>query len=153
MNNKILSLKDLNNKHVKNPIIIGGCFDLIHIGHILFLKSAKNKKGSLVILLESDEFITHNKKRLPFHKQIQRAEILASLIYVDYVVLIPKIFKTQDYERILRKINPKLILAYENDEKIKNKIALAKKLSIKFEILKLKTSKYSSSYFLDLLKK
>ena len=41
----------------KGKVLVGGCFDVIHIGHIQFLKRAKSFGDCLIVLLESDENI------------------------------------------------------------------------------------------------
>ena len=41
----------------KTLIIGGGCFDILHLGHIKFLKNAKKQGKKLLILLESDESV------------------------------------------------------------------------------------------------
>ena len=59
---------------IKEPIVlVGGCFDILHFGHLMFLKNAKEEGKVLVVLLESDEFIKKFKHREPVHKQNERA--------------------------------------------------------------------------------
>lgn len=74
---------------IKNSVGVSGCFDILHIGHLHFLKEARAYGEQLIILLEGDEFIKKAKNRSSFHTQMERAEILSALRCVDYVVLLP----------------------------------------------------------------
>lgn len=108
-------------------VLVGGCFDLLHLGHIKFLKAAKKEGDILIIALESDKFIRKKKKREPFHSQQQRAEILVSLKSVDLVILLPyfcprnkkSLFK--NYLSLVKKISPKIIAVTENDPLLEDK--------------------------------
>jgi rfaE bifunctional protein nucleotidyltransferase chain/domain len=96
-------------------VLAGGCFDLLHIGHIEFLKNAK-KHGTLFILLESDESIKRLKGiKKPIIPIAERAEILASINYVDYVVPLSGIKTNEDYKRIISQIRPDFV-AVTNDD-------------------------------------
>jgi FAD synthetase len=105
----------------KHKVLVGGCFDVLHYGHLTFLKNAKNKNQILIIALESDDFITKVKKREPIHTQFQRAEILASLTIVDYVVLLPFMKSYDQYSKIVRDIQPQIIAVTKGDSQINNK--------------------------------
>ena len=70
-------------------VLAGGCFDIIHLAHIKFLKLAKEKGQFLALLLESDENIKQMKgKDRPVNNQITRAENLSKLGFVDYIILL-----------------------------------------------------------------
>jgi len=47
----------LAQREKKELILVGGCFDLLHYGHITFLKNAKLPNSFLLVALESDEYI------------------------------------------------------------------------------------------------
>jgi len=68
-------------------VFTNGCFDIIHIGHIRYLKEAKNLGDVLIVGLNSDKSVSAIKPGRPVNPQDQRAEVLASLEMVDYVVL------------------------------------------------------------------
>ncbi|MBI3343244.1 adenylyltransferase/cytidyltransferase family protein, partial [Candidatus Gottesmanbacteria bacterium] len=58
-------------------ILVGGCFDLLHYGHIRFLEEAKKLGDHLVVALESDENVRRMKgEGRPIHTQAQRKEML-----------------------------------------------------------------------------
>lgn len=91
-------------------VLVGGCFDILHYGHIHFLREAKKLGDHLIVALESDE----NLKRLkgstrPIHNQKQRKEILESLKFVDKVLLLPEMKTDSDYEKMVTKIAPHII--------------------------------------------
>jgi len=63
-----------------------GCFDIIHPGHIQYLKEAK-KLGYLIVSITSDKQFIREKKRKPVFTQQQRKEIIESISYVDKVII------------------------------------------------------------------
>ena len=71
----------------KKIVFTNGCFDIIHIGHIRYLKEAKALGDVLVIGLNSDKSVSIIKPDRPIIPQNQRAEILSSIEMVDYVTL------------------------------------------------------------------
>ncbi len=56
-------------------VLVGGCFDVLHYGHLEFLHEAKKQGKYLIVALEPDETIIKYKKRKPIHNQLQRAKI------------------------------------------------------------------------------
>jgi len=112
---KIVSLAKLSQtveQHAladKKTVLVGGCFDILHFGHLSFLTQAKEAGDLLVLLLESDEFIKTKKGKQPIHNQDQRAAILASLYQVDFVVLLPYLKTYREYLDVIKMIKPKLI--------------------------------------------
>ena len=57
-------------KKNKKTIICGGCFDILHIGHIEFLEIAKKQGGFLFVLLENDKNVKKIKgKERPINSQ------------------------------------------------------------------------------------
>lgn len=120
--NKILSVKEAIQiaEHVrkqgKSIVLAGGCFDILHIGHITFLEEAKEKGNILFVLLESDESISERKgDSRPINSQQTRAQVLAALEPVDYIVLLPPLCKNNDYDVIIGGINPNVIAITEGD--------------------------------------
>ncbi len=90
-------------KSGKKIVFANGCFDLIHVGHIRFLKSAKKKGDILVVGINSDSSTRKLKgKGRPIINEKQRAEILASFEFVDYVT----IFNEITVEKTLKILKP-----------------------------------------------
>jgi rfaE bifunctional protein nucleotidyltransferase chain/domain len=69
-------------------ILANGCFDLFHAGHIRYLRGAKSKGDILVVAINSDRSVRRLKgKGRPILRQAERAEILSSFSFVDYVTI------------------------------------------------------------------
>ncbi len=71
----------------KKIVFTNGCFDIIHIGHVRYLKQAKALGDMLVVGLNSDRSVSRIKPNRPINSQDHRAEVLSSLDMVDYVTL------------------------------------------------------------------
>lgn len=69
-------------------VFTNGCFDLLHVGHVRYLREARSCGDYLVIGLNSDRSIQSIKgEKRPILPQEQRAEVLAALEFVDLVVI------------------------------------------------------------------
>ncbi|EDP6837742.1 D-glycero-beta-D-manno-heptose-7-phosphate kinase [Campylobacter lari] len=78
-------VKLLQNQKV---VFTNGCFDIVHYGHIKYLEKAKKLGDILVVGLNSDESIKRLKgNSRPINLEFQRACMLASMYFVDYVVI------------------------------------------------------------------
>jgi D-beta-D-heptose 7-phosphate kinase/D-beta-D-heptose 1-phosphate adenosyltransferase len=100
-------LNIINNLKNKKIVFTNGCFDLLHIGHTRFLKSAKELGDILIIGLNSDLSIKSIKgKNRPINNQENRAELLLSLKYVDYVV----IFNEDTPFNLIKAIRPDILV-------------------------------------------
>ncbi len=65
-----------------------GCFDILHVGHLRYLQAAKKLGDILVIAINSDRSVQNLKgPERPIVPEDERAELLAGLACVDYVVL------------------------------------------------------------------
>lgn len=115
---RFLALRKSINKRI---ILVGGCFDVFHYGHLVFLKNSKAHGDMLVVLLESDGAILKKKKHKPVHSQIERAEILAAIEFVDYVIQIGPYEKYEEYMELVRKIKPAVIAVTKGDPQLDNK--------------------------------
>ncbi len=72
----------------KTIITTNGSFDILHYAHINLLEKAKQEGDILIILLNSDSSIKKNKgENRPIIPQQERADMLAALSCVDYVVI------------------------------------------------------------------
>ena len=91
--NKICSIDLLEKisktkKNNKNKIILcHGTFDLLHAGHFRHFQDSKNLGDILFVTITSDKFINKGPGR-PLFNQYLRAEMIASLSYVDFVSII-----------------------------------------------------------------
>ena len=112
-NKKLKSLKELKKivkEKCKNKRIIftNGCFDILHPGHIRYLKEAKKFGDILIVALNSDKSVRRLKgKNRPVFSENDRVEILSSLEFVDYII-------------IFNELSPKkLILSLKPDIQVK----------------------------------
>ena len=75
----------------KKIVFTNGCFDILHAGHVRYLKKAKSLGGVLVVGLNADASVRKLKgPGRPLHSQKDRAEVLAALEAVDVVVSFPE---------------------------------------------------------------
>lgn len=112
----------------KKIVLVGGCFDVLHFGHITFLQKAKESGDILIVALESDAFIIDTKKRKPIHSQEERAFILTALKMIDYVILLPRFTKDADYNALVGKVKPAIIAVTEGDPAINKKREFADRI-------------------------
>jgi len=84
---KIREIIASTKKTGKKIVFTNGCFDLIHIGHVRYLNEAKKLGDVLVIGLNADASVSSIKPGRPVNPEDQRAEVLAALESVDYIVL------------------------------------------------------------------
>ena len=110
-NNKVITNQNISKilKDYDGEKVIGftnGCFDLLHTGHISYLKSAKKKCDILILGLNSDESVKKLKgKNRPIIEQKDRAEILSSLPFVDKIVVFDEVTPI----KLIKKIKPNII--------------------------------------------
>lgn len=109
MTRKILSRDDLKKQVAEwrkagdSITLANGCFDLLHVGHVRYLKAAKALGGRLIVAVNADESVRALKgKGRPIMPDAERAEILAALADVDAVVIFPE----HDVRALIREIRP-----------------------------------------------
>jgi len=107
--NKILSREQLRQqadewRRAGEPITLAnGNFDLLHVGHVRYLRGAKALGGRLVVAINSDQSVRALKgDGRPIIPEAERAEIVAALADVDVVVIFPEL----DVRAIIREIRP-----------------------------------------------
>ncbi len=104
---ELIRIRKKARKENKKVVLTNGCFDLLHRGHIEYLKKAKNLGDVLVIGLNSDYSVRRIKgKGRPIQDQKDRAEILTSLHFVDYVC----IFKELTPLKLISKLVPDVLV-------------------------------------------
>jgi cytidyltransferase-like protein len=74
----------------KRVVLAGGAFDILHIGHIEHLKRAKAKGDILIVHITGDRRYFEKRGYYPLSTQIDRARIVASIRFVDYVFIYNK---------------------------------------------------------------
>jgi D-beta-D-heptose 7-phosphate kinase/D-beta-D-heptose 1-phosphate adenosyltransferase len=72
----------------KKIVFTNGCFDIVHSGHVEYLKKAKQLGDVLIVGLNSDSSVKSIKgKQRPINNQNDRAVVLSAFYFVDYVVI------------------------------------------------------------------
>ena len=71
----------------RKVVFTNGCFDLLHLGHVDYLEQARHLGDALVVGLNTDASVSCLKPGRPIQDEAARARILASLVFVDAVVL------------------------------------------------------------------
>lgn len=91
----------------KKIVFTNGCFDILHVGHIRYLRQAAALGDMLVIGLNSDTSVRRLKgEGRPVNTEADRAELLASLEFVDYIV----IFEEDTPYQLIRQIQPDVLV-------------------------------------------
>ncbi len=87
----------------KSLVFTNGCFDLLHVGHVRYLREARALGDALVVAVNGDASVRALKgPTRPINSEDDRAEVLAALECVDYVVL----FHTERVTEVVRTIRP-----------------------------------------------
>lgn len=134
----------------KTIVLAGGCFDILHIGHITFLEKAKAEGDILILLLESDEAIKLLKgERRPINSQQNRAKVLSAIETVDFVVNLPRPFKNQDYQNLVSEIKPDIIAVTSGDPNLPQKKSQAKEVGGAVSIVLEEIPEHSTTKLLD----
>jgi len=110
---KVKSLSELKvivdslKKQRKKIGFTNGCFDLIHVGHIEYLRAAKKLADILIVAINSDRSVKFLKgSKRPLFPQDERAEILSAFEFVDYVV----IFDEPDPAKTISTLLPDILI-------------------------------------------
>jgi D-beta-D-heptose 7-phosphate kinase/D-beta-D-heptose 1-phosphate adenosyltransferase len=92
----------------KRIVFTNGCFDLMHVGHTRYLQAAKDLGDLLVVAVNSDASVRSLNKALdrPIVSEAQRAEVVAALGCVDYVIL----FNEPDPQSLIAALQPDVLV-------------------------------------------
>ena len=101
----IISTVENLKKENKKIVFTNGCFDILPIGHVRYLKKSAQFGDILIIGLNSDGSVKRLKgETRPINNEQDRAELLSELGFVDYVV----IFDEDTPEKLLDEIKPNI---------------------------------------------
>ena len=105
--NQISKIVKKLKKSGESVIFTNGCFDILHIGHIRLLEKAKSFGDILIVGLNSDASVRIIKgKNRPVIPENERAELLAAVLPVDFVV----IFSQPTPYELIKKIMPDVLV-------------------------------------------
>lgn len=142
----VRKLKKQGNKIV----LAGGCFDILHPGHIVFLQKAKKAGDILIVLLESDEKVKMLKGvNRPVYNQKERARALSALSVVDYIVMLPVMGNDREYDGLIIGIKPDVIAVTYKDKNLVYHQRSAKLVGAKLKRVTKVIGGYSTSSLID----
>jgi rfaE bifunctional protein kinase chain/domain/rfaE bifunctional protein nucleotidyltransferase chain/domain len=156
LNNKILNFNSLSElcenlrEENKKIILCHGCFDLLHIGHVKYLKKAKSLGDILIVTITGDKYVNKGPGR-PIFSEMHRSEYIAELELVDYVA----INYTETAIEVINEVKPNYYVKgneYENsDDDLTGNIKKEKEAVEKNngEIFFTNEETYSSSHLLN----
>jgi rfaE bifunctional protein nucleotidyltransferase chain/domain len=85
----------------KRLVVTNGCFDILHLGHVRYLETARRLGDALAVGVNGDESVRSLKgEGRPLNNERDRAEVLAALRAVDYVAVFSEVRATQFLERV-----------------------------------------------------
>lgn len=94
-------------KQRKAITFTNGCFDILHLGHVRYLESAKKPNRILVVAVNSDASVRKIKgQKRPIVSQCERASIVAALGCVDYVT----IFHDATPYKLIKNLRPDILI-------------------------------------------
>jgi rfaE bifunctional protein nucleotidyltransferase chain/domain len=128
----------LRNRHSGQTIVFtNGCFDILHAGHVRYLSAAKQLGDILVIGLNGDASVRELKgEGRPLNPQEDRAEVMAALEAVDYVI----IFGEKRVDTLLRQVRPQIYVKggdYTVTSLDPDEVTALREIGAKIEILPL----------------
>lgn len=149
---QIKKLCQLIHQQNKKIVLVGGCFDLVHLGHLVFLEKAKSIGDILIVLLESDQTIRRLKgENRPINSQVNRAKFLTYLESVDFIVLLPELNTDQQYQDLVGQIKPNIIAITSGDPNLQLKTNTIKSTSAKIVVVTKKIPQQSTSLIIKKL--
>jgi rfaE bifunctional protein nucleotidyltransferase chain/domain len=102
---QIAEVAKTNKAAGKTLVFTNGCFDIIHAGHVRYLAEARKLGDCLIVGLNSDSSVRELKgPTRPVNKQEDRAEVIAALAAVDYVV----VFDEYTAEALIGEVKPNI---------------------------------------------
>ena len=85
----------------KRLVVTNGCFDLLHLGHVRYLRAARTLGDALAVGLNGDQSVRELKGAdRPINNERDRADLLAALEDVDFIVIFPEVRATRFLETV-----------------------------------------------------
>ena len=142
--------KFLKKNHKKKIVLCHGVFDVLHIGHINYLKKAKSLGEILIVSITSKKFVNKGFDR-PLFNDYERKKFLENISFVDYVYVNYNLSS----KSLIKKIKPNFYCKgkeYSNSKNdltnnIEKEVSEVKKFGGRFKIINTKT--YSSSKIIN----
>jgi D-beta-D-heptose 7-phosphate kinase/D-beta-D-heptose 1-phosphate adenosyltransferase len=122
MSGKIVSIDELLSERARlrgrglRLVFTNGCFDILHVGHVRYLQSARSLGDALLVAVNSDRSVRELKgASRPVMSEDERAEMLAALSAVDYVT----VFDEESPRALIKRVLPDVLVKggdYQLDE-------------------------------------
>ena len=104
--NELKEAVDAARAEGRRVVFTNGCFDILHVGHVRYLKAAKTMGDVLMVGLNTDRSVSTLKRGRPVVPEGQRAEVIAALETVDYVTL----FDEETPYELIRLVRPDVLV-------------------------------------------
>ena len=157
-NNKIVPWEEIGQraKHLRHRgsklVATNGCFDLLHVGHVRYLRAARARGDALIVGINGDESVRELKgPGRPLNNANDRAEAVAALECVDLVAVFPGVRATE----FLEKVSPDVYVKggdYKVDTLNAEERDILQKIGATIEIVPFEKG-YSTTSLLERLKK
>ena len=116
-------IKEINDNNYRDVGFTNGCFDLLHKGHLDYLKKSREKCGFLIVGLNSDLSVKKLKgQSRPIINENERSEILSNFDFIDRIV----IFNELTPINLIKKIKPSYI--FKGDDYKANEVVGGKEI-------------------------
>ncbi|PSO45360.1 MAG: FAD synthase [Parcubacteria group bacterium QH_9_35_7] len=115
-------------------VMIFGTFDIFHIGHLKFIKQAKELGDKLIVVISRDNNVRKIKDKKPVHNEQHRKEILNSIKYIDKAILGNK----DDVYKVIKKNKPDIIaLGYDQSHFVDKLDSKLKEFNLNTKVVRL----------------
>ena len=99
----LAAIADAMRAEGRKLVLTNGCFDLLHVGHVHYLQAARALGDALAVAINGDDSVRALKGAgRPLNTEGDRAEVVAALDCVDYVVIFQEVRVT----RLIEKLRP-----------------------------------------------
>jgi len=100
---RLAAIADTLRAQGRNLVLTNGCFDLLHVGHVRYLQAARALGDALAVAINGDDSVRALKGAgRPLNTEGDRAEVVAALDCVDYVVIFQQVRLTP----VIGKVRP-----------------------------------------------
>jgi len=134
---KIVTYKDIPRlrgqlkRHGKTIVFTSGCYDILHLGHVIHFNYCKSKGDILVVTVGNDQTISMLKgPTRPINNELLRSRLVAALETVDYVVLSEEYGK-MDHNESMKLLRPDIYVVNATDSNVQEKKDLCSRYRVK----------------------
>ncbi len=98
---ELVAISDSLRREGKKLVVTNGCFDLLHVGHVRYLRKARSLGDALAVGVNGDASVRGLKgEGRPLNNENDRAEVLSALSCVDYAAIFPETRATNFLDRV-----------------------------------------------------